>query len=281
MHRKMSSILAVLSVITLCGPVAIAENNKPILREEHRIIVDGVEETWRLEWLNTPTEMAACGPEDEYWDTCPCDGFAFGENGDLMLVRKRSGKKDEHFFLNPLFEYGEHPGPGAALRRWDVTREDRKKLIEMESRNKEDKTKGPQFFAADGLRMRPLARVMEFVDYDHDGRATEFLLQIGTWPCDVKVCVVVGISRNNNRLHVFASANRPKEPLILKSGQWEALSKVKGPVKVPDLLCGDHGSDYEREVELRAHNGKIYATRRTYQCVDKGRRGPLIEEKDF
>lgn len=264
-------IVILLGVLIFSVP-AFAKGIKPILREERRIVIDGVQETWRLEWLTSPNPV--CGPEDEYWNTCPCIGFTFGEWGDLRLVRKRPGKKDELFSLNTLFEYsGALPTPagvsGTVLRRWDETDDDF------------DSGDSPGF--ADQVRVRPLAEVMRFSDYDHDGRATEFLLQIESVPCGKKMCVAVGVSRKNNRLHAFSSVRHPKKPLILTSWQWEALSKAKGPVKVLNWTCGDHGNDAEEEVELQARNGKISAVMRTYQCVgaEEDKRGRLLKKKVF
>ena len=42
-----------------------SENGKPIIREEAKVIVDGIEEKWRLEWIKPPVPV--CGPEDDYW----------------------------------------------------------------------------------------------------------------------------------------------------------------------------------------------------------------------
>lgn len=263
-----------ISILLSLGSLAFAQSNEPILREDRNITIDGLEERWRLEWVNPPSP--ACGPEGDDYLTCPCRGFAFGEWGDLQLVRRRPGRKDEHFSLNTLFEHGDdlpkpYDAPGSVLRRWEAKDEDLKA------------NDSPGF--ADRVRMRPLSLVMNFADYDHDGRATEFVLQIGTLPCGKGTSVVVGISRKNDRLHAFNSANRPKEPLILKTWQWDALSKSKGSVKVSDWLCGDHGYDAYDEVELRADKGSIYATRKTYECVDKtngnGTRGRLIKKQDF
>lgn len=273
MKQRMYFLLMFYCLLAFSSSAAIAQSSKPILREEHKIVVNGVEEVWRLEWMKPPSP--ACGPENDDWVTCPCTGFAFGEWGDLRLVRKRPGKMDEQFSLNRLFEYGELPAKpynvsGAVLRRWDVLDED-----SMVTDSKK---------LANRVRGRSLAKVMHFADYDHDGRATEFALQIGTEPCGKKTCVVVGTSRKNDRLHVFSSVKRPKEPLILTSWQWEALSNTKGPVRVIDWRCGDHASEEEREVELRAQNGDIYATRRTYECVDRkgsGFRERLLKAEDF
>jgi len=52
---------------------------------------------------------------------------------------------------------------------------------------------------------------MDFVDYAHDGRATEFFLQTGSLSCGKRAGVVIGISETNRRLHVFGSAKNPRK----------------------------------------------------------------------
>jgi hypothetical protein len=239
-----------------------------LVREERKIVINGIEEHWRLEWLGKPSP--ACGPEDEDWTTCPCTGFAFGEQGNLDLVRKRPGQKDERFSLTPLFD-NDFDRPlstrEAVLRRWDVADNDIKA------------SDSPRF--VDQVRSRPTAEIMQFADYDHDGRASEFILQIGTDPCGKRMCVVVGVSANNDHLHVFSSRKNPKEPLILQAHQWASLSRASGPIKVIGLACGDHGSDAEIELELRAENGTIYTRWKEYQCTENGKRGRVINEGEY
>ena len=72
--------------VLLTGMSALAESPTPVIREEHKVVVDGVEEHWRLEWASPP--KPACPPDDPVWMTCPCSGFAFGERGNLVLVRR-------------------------------------------------------------------------------------------------------------------------------------------------------------------------------------------------
>ena len=84
--------LILFGVVLLPNATAFAESPKPIIREERNIVIDGVEERWRLEWVSTPSP--ACAPPVEPgWMNCPCEGFAFGERGDLVLVRKKPGQK--------------------------------------------------------------------------------------------------------------------------------------------------------------------------------------------
>ncbi len=47
----------------LASTTAFAENPKPIIREERKIIIDGAEEHWRVEWVDTPSP--ACTPPND------------------------------------------------------------------------------------------------------------------------------------------------------------------------------------------------------------------------
>jgi hypothetical protein len=251
-------------VVLLAGTSALAENPTPVIREEHKVVVDGVEEHWRLEWASPPNP--ACSPDErDVWSTCPCSGFAFGERGNLVLVRKKPGGEDERFALTQLFD-GEFDAPGdvreVVLRRWDVHEKDM------------DQSDSPDF--PDRVRARPLATVMRFGDYDHDGKATEFLLQVGTLPCGKRMSVAIGISRQNPGLHVFSTAEHPERPLVLQAWQWESLHDAKAPIKVVDWKCGDHGSDSETELGLSADDNGIHATKWTYDCDQDGGRGRPI-----
>jgi hypothetical protein len=249
-------------VLLLTCISAFAENPTPLIREEHKVVVDGVEEHWRLEWLSPPSP--ACSPDDPVWSTCPCSGFAFGERGNLVLVRKKSGGEEDRYELAPLFN-GEFDTPGeegqVVLRRWDEDKDDIKA------------SKSPDF--AERVRARPVATVMRFGDYDHDGQATEFLLQIGTLPCGKRMSVAIGVSRHKPNLHVFSTAEHPERPLVLQAWQWESLREAKAPIKVLDWKCGDHGSDAETELELSADENGIHATTWVYECDPDGRRGKL------
>jgi hypothetical protein len=250
-------------VVLLAAVTAFAEDSVPIVREEQKVTAADGEESWRLEWASAP--RPACSPDQPEWMTCPCIGFAFGERGNLTLVRRKSGHNDERFALTKLFD-GDLDGPGypgeAVLRRWDVGEKD---IEQSDSAT-----------FASGVYARPIATVMRFGDYDHDGRATEFLLQVGTLPCGKQMSVAVGISPRSDRVHVFGTAEHPEKPLVLQAPHWESLLQAKGPVKVVDWVCGDHGSDTETELELRADAEGIHATRTEYKCKADASRGELI-----
>src|SRR5205085_690506 len=124
----------------------------------------GVREIWRLVWEAPPKPACAAGTAD--WYTCPCIGFAFGERGRLDLVRLRGGHEVERMSLAPLFDEDETDAPGeVTLRRVEPSESDHDGDLEDEDL--------PGLVAH-----RPSDRILELADYDHDGRATEFLLQV-------------------------------------------------------------------------------------------------------
>jgi hypothetical protein len=115
---------------------------------------------------------------------------------------------------------------------------------------------------------------MRLGDYDHGGRATEFVLQIGASPCGHRQGVLVGVSRGMPRLHAFGTAERPEVPLVLQhTADWHTLLHAGGSVRVIEIWCGDHSSETETELELRTDRKGIHATRREYECEKKGTRG--------
>ena len=91
----------VLLLITLSIEL-LSQSKSPILREEKTVIVDSKIEHWRLEWRTEP--QLACDPNDEDWYTCPCHGFAYGEKGELDLVRQIPGLPDERLSLTPFLK---------------------------------------------------------------------------------------------------------------------------------------------------------------------------------
>jgi hypothetical protein len=126
---------------------------------------------------------------------------------------------------------------------------------------------------------RPTAQVMNFADYDHDGKPTEFYLQTEAAPCGKSVGVVIGLSTSNPRLHVFGTVANPDKPLYLQKREWEALRDASSaPVKLLHWACGDHGADAETELLLRWSPQGIDGSLREYTCPSKSRTRSLISE---
>ncbi len=222
---------------------AAAPESTAVLREEKTIEIDGVKETWRLEWIR-PAAPTCMG--DEALASCPCAPFGFGEVGDLDLVRSRPGEPEDRMHLDPLFE--DHD---AKLRRWAPTPAEQKAL------------KAPPL--AD-LQARELAPLIAFGDYDHDGRATEFVLPVAAPACGHVQSVVLGIDKRNPKLHAFGTADKPGEPLVLeRAGDWE---KVKGklPVELVEATCGDHGSEIETRVTISVDLSGLRAVPTEKRC---------------
>jgi hypothetical protein len=229
-----------------------------LIREEKAVVVDGVDEVWRLVWKTAP--KPACGPDDAVAFTCPCSGFAFGERGQLDLVRLRDDHEIDRLPLTPLFRQ-QADWDEAVVQRWEPHDGDLMSDARQLPRR---------------VHSRPVVSVMDLADYDHDGSSTEFFLQTGVLPCGKRMGVVLGLSPGNRRLHAFGSALHPEKPLDLQKEQWDALRPSAGPVRVIDWGCGDHGSETETEIELQATGDSIRAFKREYGCDANNHRGKLL-----
>lgn len=234
-----------------------------LVREEKALDVGGAAETWKLEWKQSP--VAACAVDNADAFTCPCAGFAYGEQGPVNLIRMRGDRVIERLALAPFFTRDGGWGE-PILQQWPRLPEDN---ITVDARD-----------LAKRAQARGLATVMDFVDYDHDGQSAEFFLQTGTRPCGKQVGVVIGVSPGRDKLHAFGSALHPGRPLYLQKQQWDALRTSAGPVKVLDRACGDQGSIKEIEIELEATGSAIRAFRIEYGCTEK-RRGKLLVRKQL
>lgn len=230
------------------------------IREEQTITIGGVSETWRLEWQALPKPY--CEPSEGSL-TCPCEGFAFGEIGDLFLVRLRNGTVIDRLHLKPLF--GETQG--AVLQRWPVD-------DDHDSPNSERED------FADAVRKRPVVQVMQFEDYDHDGEKTEFYLQTEAICCGHRDGVVIGISKNDPQLHVFGTVSNPGKPLYLAKHEWDALRNSKShKLEIVDWACRDHAADTQTEFTLEWSVDGISGVRREYTCPPEGESRSLVRQE--
>jgi hypothetical protein len=237
---------------------ASAADRASLVREQKTVMVNGSPEIWRLQWESKPTTL--CGAEDaEMSLTCPCSGFAYGEQGKLALIRIRADGSHERLELGSLFQKDSPvlgmSGGSAVLQRW---------APRLSGPEQDLKHAADDKFSAE-VETRPLADVMQFGDYDHDGQSTEFPFQVSTMPCGKHQMVLVGLSKANPHLHIFSSVEKPETPLVLGVWVWDALLK-SNDVDIVDWPCGDHGSDYEDRVHLQAGDGLLHAERRSRHC---------------
>lgn len=247
---------ALVRVLALLAPTllaSLAAGAAEVVREERTVDVGGVTERWRLVWTAPPGEACPPDGDDGMWSTCPCAGFEFGQHGDLVLVRLRPGAPEERLPLAPLFADQETPAPGAVLAHRPVRKGD----LDAASR------KG---FARQ-VRGRAPVRVMELADYDHDGRATELVLQVGAGPCGHQQSVLVGLDARSPGLHAFGSVEEPGTPLVLeRRSDWEKVRAAKGEVRLVQIPCGDHGAETEVAVTVRADGRGLHAKTSTKAC---------------
>ena len=230
------------------------------IREEQQVKVNGVIETWQLEWKAAP--HPACDP-NEISLTCPCIGFAYGEAGDLDVVRLRKGIEIERLHITPFFS--DFDGE-AVVQRW---RADYKN--DFKNSERED-------FPIVVSR-RPTVRVMYFNDYNHDGWNTEFYLQTEAIPCGKSSGIVIGVSKLNPKLHVFDTASERSTALYLQKREWEALRDASAPIEVWDWPCGDHGALTATTLLLRWTPRGIAGSRREYACPGGVKsKKPILED---
>lgn len=265
MHRL---IFAAVAIVALAGvalfwwrgtqpePIQV----KPVLvREAKAVAIDGRAEEWRLVWQDKPSPVCWQEAEIDLAVTCPCAGIAYGEYGHLTLERRQAGKVVDSLALGSL--YGEFDAPGGIpagmipLRRkpFDDSRDSRMAFA------------SPDELLAE-IADRPDAPVMQLADYDHDGVAAEFLLNVGTLPCGKLQFVAVGVSRANPRLHAFGSADHPNRPLVMPKHAWDALLEDGARQRVVTWECDDHMSESHTELELSAANGRISAKGLSFAC---------------
>jgi len=263
MRGYLPFIGALLMVVAVADPAQPATPNN-LIREEQTVIVGGITETWRLQWEAPPQPY--CDAHDVGAITCPCTGFAFGEKGKLDLVRLRNGREIERMPLTPFFQ-GLNDSGDAALQRWPRLKEDIGRVDNDDGLPEE-------------VRHRAPIKIMQMADYNHDGQATEFLLQVDTMPCGKEVAMVIGVSPENPHLHAFSSVANPNQPLYLYRHEWEALRDAKqDKITVIDWLCADHGSDVQTELELSLVHSAIGVTSKQYECMSDSDRGQLPPNK--
>jgi hypothetical protein len=263
-QRSLCWLLGGAAAAALSVQAARAAELADLVREQHAVQVNGAFETWKLEWETLPA--SACGPDDvSVALACPCSGFAYGEAGHLSLVRLRPGATRELLDLTGFYRHEYLPVPGnlAVLQRWlpvPATAHD----------EDDDWHHASDLNFLSRVRARGAANVMRIGDFNHDGQASEFLVQVGAQGCGRHLMVLVGVSKYNKRLHVFASAEAPDLPLELDAQTWEAVRRNAGPIRVLESRCdGQPGQSgqLETEVSVEARHGIFHVQRAAHPCA--------------
>jgi len=169
--------------------------------------------------------------------------------------------------LTPLFIDAEAPGDDlAVVQRWAANYE-----TDLDDSDKND--------FREVVARRPTVKAMNFSDYDHDGRASEFFLQTNVLPCGKPYGVVIGVSKSNPKLHVLGSADQPDQPLVLPRFIWEAFSSARGSIEKVAWICDDHAAEEETTISLRNTSKGIRAVQRTFSCPRFPGQRPTKEDR--
>ena len=181
-------------------PNRAVEYPSPLIREQVHVVVEGVDEIWQLQWRARPKPSCSAA-EGEGSLACPCAGFAYGEEGDLDVVRVRDGAVIDRLDVNPFFTETR-----PTIQRWATD-------IDKDFPNL---VKGDYTSA---VSKRPVVRIMRFADYNHDGWSTEFYIQTEAM-CN-SAGVVIGLSNDNRTLHAFGTVRHPDNPLSMQDFEWK------------------------------------------------------------
>jgi hypothetical protein len=269
LHRHLTVLSIVVAFAITLGfafpevqrePVALST----LIREERTVKVDGKIEQWRLQWRAAP--QLECPPAKDTSFSCMCETFAYGESGELDLIRLRDGAEVERLPLGPFYDVLD--SGKAMLQRWPVKNGD--------SKNARAHTNDEAWQTSESVQIqkRPVVQIMKLADYNHDGNATEFYLPTTSLPCGKSAGVVVGV-QSDKRFTALGTIFNPDSPVVLKSWQWDAVLKSSKPVTVMDWKCGDQGAKEEIEMELQATRRGVSVTENHYRCPRVGN-GTLI-----
>jgi hypothetical protein len=241
------------------SPSALSDD--PLVRERVTVMINGVTETWSLRWEAPPAPYCDI-PEDAM--TCPCTGFGYGETGSLSLIRERVGMPKEKLLLDPMFSDGAAPSTASILLRSPFQEIDGGYSTEQ---LKEERAK-----------RRPVS-VLQLKDFNQDGLAAEFVLQVNAGPCGHQQGVLLGVEARGGPLKVFGGAANPGAPLVLEYSNWFNFL-MKSSFDSLEFGCGDHGSEEEMVIHLSIKDGAFVAEQEVFDCTGKdGMRGKSMAKK--
>lgn len=118
-----------------------------------------------------------------------------------------------------------------------------------------------------------------FADYGGDGRAPQFLLQVGALACGHTPLVAVGIARADPHLHGLPSTAHPRTPVVLPKEAWRALASGPGKHTVIACECGKRGNEVHSELVLMAKDGVVSAWHRDESRPQDPTQPQLVAER--
>jgi hypothetical protein len=174
----------------------------------------------------------------------------------MELVRERGGKVVQRLALAPFFE-------GKVAQ------------VQLHAPQAGDADKQATDLNRD-VSARPAAKAIKLADFDHDGKATEFLLQTSASPCGSVQGIVIGVTAGNGEAHAFGTVAHPNEPLVLRMKEWAAVRDSKGSVHTVAAACGDRGATEQVEHTIAASGKGIEVEEQTYACSGRSK-GKLLK----
>lgn len=219
------------------------------IAEEHRVLVDGVEEVWRVRFT-TPPRLPEPLPEDStcverYWERFDVRRAVIERvrDGEVVdrLMNPSSGLDNDD--VVPLAEAVLVPGRvGLPVGQRRLTLAESERL--------------------------PRPTVLSIGDYNHDGQATEFVLDMGPLVCGNDYSGVVGLDQRHRRLHVLEWGAPARTFMVGVNIDWEAV-RASASGDVITWSCGNHFYDGEDHLRWAPYNGSLRMSTYTIEYPDR------------
>jgi hypothetical protein len=200
----------------------------PDIRESRMVMVDGVMEEWRVRFIS-PSGAYPSIPPDEW--NCIESFYNHFDRGDAVLERLRDGVVIERIDHLPCAEGSYMPCPYSLL----IPRHAVPYPFDEASAT------------AATLEHLPWITWLDIADYNHDGQATEFAVNVGRIACAVQVSLVVGVTRDRPRFHVLRWANGDTMSNAVDQTWWDDVRDRSRGEHV-SIACGDHGYPGEQRI---------------------------------
>lgn len=213
----------------------------PDIREQRRVVFGGVEEIWRLRFTSAST--APTMPPPHEW-TCPDRYDAQFDAGAVVLERLRGGVVIEAI---TAVEVGDDEIGGGIAAFWQIPNID------------EDPP--PRDIG------NPWQTLLDIGDYNHDGDASEFVLPGAHICCGHAVSLLVGVTRDDPRLHVLTWRGGGTMSLPNERDRWEAV-RARPRGEIVTWGCGDHASEQEERTRWWPGRGGLRAANSVRQCPE-------------
>lgn len=225
--------------IIFISEISQASENKVNIVDSAQVQGGKIIETWTLAWIGNTQQV--CGLESEVYESCLCEGFRFGQTGNLMLYRSINGKTIDSLKMPPHEDY------------------------ENESQYSQYDQK---LYISDSSHLKSLQKrsILQLRDYVNDGHSKIFPYLIGSGaPCGHSKWVLIGTTKKNQKLHILNNQNSN----VIFDGKDAVISLATRDTFVQNTIpCGDHAAEFNTKTVYIKYKGNISSESYNISCLD-------------